>query len=244
MIAAALIPAAGRGQRMGLEVEKQFVKLAGKPLLAHTLAQFEATAGVDQIVVIVPPGREAFCAQAIVEANGLRKVTRIVAGAETRQRSVMAGFRCLGDEVDVVVIHDGARPFVSPSMIQGSIEQAYRCGSAIVAIPVSDTLKRVSEAGEVVGTVDRQQLWRAQTPQAFRRSILQRALAHAEAHHIEGTDEAALVESLSQPVHILTGSVWNVKVTTPDDLTFAEALLARYTQRDEQVSGPQAWERR
>lgn len=232
MIAAALIPAAGRGQRMGLAVEKQFMELAGKPLLAHTLARFEATPGIHQIVVIVPSGREAFCAQEIVEPEGLRKVTHIVAGAETRQRSVMAGFRCLGENVDVVVIHDGARPFISPALIQKAIEQAYQFGSAIVAVPVSDTLKRVSIDGQVVETVDRQNLWRAQTPQAFQRSILQRALTHAEERRIEATDEAFLVESLAKPVHILPGSIWNVKVTTPDDLLFAELLLALHPDGD------------
>lgn len=243
MIAAALIPAAGRGQRMGLDIEKQFMKLAGKPLLAHTLARFEATVGIEQIVVIVPPGRETFCERAVVETEGLRKVTHIVAGAETRQRSVMAGFRCLGEDVDVVVIHDGARPFVSPSLIQRSIEQAFQRGSAIVAIPVSDTLKRISADGDVVGTVDREQLWRAQTPQAFRRSLLQRALLHAERHHIEGTDEASLVESLPHAVHILPGSIWNVKVTTPDDLIFAEILLTQYMHMSEQSPSLRAGER-
>jgi 2-C-methyl-D-erythritol 4-phosphate cytidylyltransferase len=212
---------------MGLDIEKQFLELAGKPLLAHTLAHFEATPGINQIVVIVPPGRETFCAREIVEPEGLRKVAHIVAGAETRQQSVAAGFRCVGEDVDVVVIHDGARPFISSSLIQASIEQAYRNGSAVVAIPVSDTLKRVSASGEVVETINRQNLWRAQTPQAFQRSVLERALAYAEECQIEGTDEASLVELLANPVHILLGSIWNVKVTTPDDLLFAERLLAR-----------------
>lgn len=227
MIAAALIPAAGRGQRMGRDVEKQFMQLAGKPLLAHTLARFEATPGIDRIVVIVPPGREVFCDQEIVGAEGFRKVVQIVAGAETRQRSVTAGFRCLGEDVDVVVIHDGARPFVTPSLIQTSIDLAFQHGSAIVAIPASDTLKRVSVEGMVIETVDRRNLWRAQTPQAFHRSILQRALAHAEGHNLEATDEASLVEALSWPVHIIAGSMLNFKVTTPDDLLLAELVLAQ-----------------
>jgi 2-C-methyl-D-erythritol 4-phosphate cytidylyltransferase len=228
MIAAALIPAAGRGRRMGCEVEKQFIQLAGKPLLAHTLACFEATPGIDRIVVIVPPGREVYCAEEIVAVEGFRKVAHIVAGADTRQRSVTAGFRCLGENVDVIVIHDGARPFVTPSLIQTSADLAFQHGSAIVAIPESDTLKRVSVDGTVVETVDRQQLWRAQTPQAFRRSILACALAHAEEHNLEATDEAALVESLSWPVRIIPGSLWNFKITTPDDLHLAKALLAQY----------------
>lgn len=227
MIAAALIPAAGRGRRMGCGVEKQFMQVAGKPLLTHTLACFEAAPGIDRVVVIVPPGREAYCAEAIVAVEGFRKVSRIVAGAETRQRSVTAGFRWIGEDVDVVVIHDGARPFVSPSLIQTSVDLAYRHGSAIVAVPESDTLKRVSADGTVVETVDRQQLWRAQTPQAFQRSILERALAYAEEHDVDATDEAALVESLSWPVRIVPGSMWNFKVTTPDDLRFAQVLLTR-----------------
>jgi 2-C-methyl-D-erythritol 4-phosphate cytidylyltransferase len=230
VIAAALIPAAGRGQRMGRQVEKQFVPLMGKPLLAHTLARFEATPGIDRIVVIVPAGRETFCSQEIIEAEGFQKVACIVAGAETRQGSVTAGFHYVDEQVDVVVIHDGARPFVSPSLIQASIELAFQHGSATVGIPESDTLKHVSSAGTVIETVDRRNLWRAQTPQAFRRSILQRALAYAEKHNIDATDEAALVESLASPVHIIPGSIWNFKVTTPDDFLLAELLLAQRTK--------------
>jgi 2-C-methyl-D-erythritol 4-phosphate cytidylyltransferase len=228
MIAAALIPAAGRGRRMGCDVEKQFMHVAGKPLLAHTLACFEATPGIDRVVVIVPPGREAYCAEEIVAVEGFRKIAHIVTGAETRQGSVTAGFRCVGENVDVVVIHDGARPFVSPLLIQTSVDLAYRYGSAIAAIPESDTLKRVSVDGTVVETVDRQQLWRAQTPQAFQRSILERALAHAEEHDLDATDEASLVESLSWPIRIIPGSMWNFKITTPDDLRLAKILLTEY----------------
>jgi 2-C-methyl-D-erythritol 4-phosphate cytidylyltransferase len=227
MIAAALIPAAGHGRRMGLEVEKQFLPLRGKPLLAYTLAQFEATLSIDRIVLIVPAGREAFCRREIITSEGLRKITHIVAGAETRQRSVMAGFRCLGEDVDVIVIHDGARPFVTPALIQASIEAAMQDGSAVAAIPELDTLKRVSIEGTVLETVDRRNLWRAQTPQAFRRAILQRALGHAERHDLDATDEASLVEALCGPVRIIPGSVWNFKITAPDDFALAELVLAQ-----------------
>jgi 2-C-methyl-D-erythritol 4-phosphate cytidylyltransferase len=226
MIAAALIPAAGRGQRMGLTIEKQFLVLRGKPLLAYTLARFEATPSIDRIVVVVPPGRETLCHREIVEVGGLRKVTHIVAGAETRQRSVTAGFRCLDEDVDVVVIHDAARPFVTPALIRAAIDAAVQDGSAVAAIPESDTLKRVSGEGTVIETVDRRNLWRAQTPQAFRRAILQHALAYAAQHDLDATDEASLVESLSWPVRIIPGSTWNFKITSPDDLALAELLLA------------------
>jgi 2-C-methyl-D-erythritol 4-phosphate cytidylyltransferase len=227
MITAALIPAAGRGQRMGLDIEKQFLPLGGKPLLAYTLARFEATPTINRIVVIVPSGRETFCYQEIIVPWRLRKVTHIVAGAETRQRSVMAGFSCLDEDVDVVVIHDGARPFVTPALIRAAIDAAVVHGNAVAAIPESDTLKRVSGEGTVIETVDRRNLWRAQTPQAFRRPILQCALAYAAQQNLDATDEASLLESLSWPVRIFPGSVWNFKVTSPDDLALAELVLGQ-----------------
>ena len=226
MIVAALIPAAGSGRRMGCGVEKQFLQLGGKPLLAHTLARFEATAAIARVVVIVPPGREEYCRQEIVQPEGFRKVSHVVAGAETRQGSVTEGFRCLSADVDVVVVHDGARPFVTPALIQAAIAAAARDGSAIVALPESDTVKRVDADGAVVETLDRRYLWRAQTPQAFRREILRDALVHAERHHLDATDEAALVECLPHPVRVISGSTWNFKITSPDDWRLAELLLA------------------
>jgi 2-C-methyl-D-erythritol 4-phosphate cytidylyltransferase len=227
MIAAALIAAAGQGRRIGGGIEKQFLRLGTKSLLAHTLARFEATSRIDQIVVIVPPGREAFCRTEVVKAEGFRKISHIIAGAQTRQGSVAAGFQYLGEEVDVVVVHDGARPFVTPSLIHTAIDMAAAVGSVVVAVPESDTLKRVAANHTVVETLDRRQLWRAQTPQAFRRQILQEALRHAARFHAEATDEASLVESLHYPVQIIPGSTWNFKVTSPDDLVLAEFLLTR-----------------
>jgi 2-C-methyl-D-erythritol 4-phosphate cytidylyltransferase len=214
---------------MGGEQEKQFLHLGGKPLLAHTLSRFETASSIDRVVVIVPPGREKFCWQAIVEPEGFHKVTHITAGAATRQRSVMAGFRCLSEDSDVVVVHDAARPFVTPALIEASIAAAVRVGCAVAAIPESDTLKRVTDAGMVQETLDRQQLWRAQTPQAFQRQILRDALAYAVRHQLDATDEAALVEALSLPVQIIPASIWNFKITSPDDLQLAELVLAHPT---------------
>lgn len=227
----ALIAAAGMGRRMGDGLEKQFLQLGRKPLLAHTLTRFEETPGVQRVVVIVPPGREEYCRQEVIGRGRFRKVCQIVPGAETRQGSVGAGFRRVGENVDIVVVHDGARPFVSPALIQASIDVAALKGSAIVAIPELDTVKRASAEGLIVETLDRRGLWRAQTPQAFRREILQEALEHAERLNIAGTDEASLVECLSRPVQIIPGSVWNLKITSPDDLLFAEVLLAHCTAK-------------
>jgi 2-C-methyl-D-erythritol 4-phosphate cytidylyltransferase len=212
---------------MGLDVEKQFLQVRGKPLLAYTLARFEATPTIDRIVLIVPAGRETFCYQEIVAPEGLHKVTHIVAGGETRQRSVIEGFSCLDQDVDVVVIHDGARPFVTPAIIRAAVDTAFADGSAVAAIPESDTLKRVSGVGTVIETVDRRNLWRAQTPQAFRRAILQQALAYAAEHNLDATDEASLIEWLSWPVRIFPGSIWNFKITSPEDLQLAELLLGQ-----------------
>lgn len=230
MKVAALIAAAGTGQRMGGEVEKQFRQLGGKPLLSHTLAAFEETAEIDTVIVIVPPGREEFCRQAVVVRQGFRKVGRIVTGAASRQGSVQAGFRWLDPDIDIVVIHDGARPFVTPALIRAAIDAAARYGSAIAAIPESDTLKRVSGDGVVIETVARQHLWRAQTPQAFQRRILGDALEFAERYHLTGTDEASLVESVPHRVWIVPGSSWNLKITTPDDLLLAELMVAQRTK--------------
>ncbi len=232
MKVAALIPAAGMGRRMGGTLEKQFVQLGGKPLLAHTLARFEETPEVGKVVVIVPPGREEFCRREVIERGGFRKIERIVTGAETRQGSVRAGFQCVEEDVDIVVVHDGARPFVTPALIQAVIEAAAHDGSAIVAIPESDTLKRVSADGVVMETIDRQQLWRAQTPQGFRRQVLQDALEYAERHSLRETDEASLVEGLRRPVRVVPGSSWNLKITSPDDLALARSLLAREAPRN------------
>jgi 2-C-methyl-D-erythritol 4-phosphate cytidylyltransferase len=212
---------------MGHEQEKQFLPLGGKPLLAHTLARFEMASSVDHVVLIVPPGREEFCWRAIVEPQGFHKVTHIATGAETRQRSVMAGFNCLTDDVEIVVVHDGARPFVSPALITASIEGAMQVGCAIAAIPESDTLKRVGVTGRVQETLDRRHVWRAQTPQTFRRQILRDAVLYAGQHHLDATDEAALVEALALPVQIIPASIWNFKITAPEDLQLAELVIAR-----------------
>lgn len=232
MNVAALIPAAGSGRRMGREQEKQFLQLGDKPLLAHTLSRFEMTASVNRVVLVVPPGREEFCWQSIIKPLGFRKVTHITAGAETRQRSVAAGFGCLSEDTDIVVVHDGARPFVTPPLIEAVIAAAVRVGCAIAAIPESDTLKRVAMTGVVQETLDREHLWRAQTPQAFRRQILQDALIYAGQHRLEATDEAALVEALSLPVQIIPSSIWNFKITSPDDLQLAESTLAQEICRE------------
>jgi 2-C-methyl-D-erythritol 4-phosphate cytidylyltransferase len=222
---AALIPAAGSGLRMGGMIPKPYLQLGAREILAHTLDVFEACTAIDEVWIIVAPEHTALCQQTIVERYGYRKVKGVVTGGTTRQESVWHGLQHLGDSVDVVVVHDGVRPFVTDTILRDTLSHAVCYGAAITAVPVKDTLKRVSEAGDVEATVSRDRLWRVQTPQAFRRSLLQAAFLHARDHGVIATDEAALLESFGRVVKVVLGIESNIKVTTPDDLLLAENIL-------------------
>jgi 2-C-methyl-D-erythritol 4-phosphate cytidylyltransferase len=222
---AALIPAAGRGLRMGGTIPKPYLHLGAREILARALDVFEACTAIDEVWIIAAPEHVTFCQQTIVERYGFRKVKGVVPGGTTRQESVWHGLQHLGDSVDLVVVHDGVRPFVTDAILRQTLSHAVRYGAAITAVPVQDTLKRVSEAGDVEATVARDRLWRVQTPQAFQRSLLQAAFLHAWDQGIIATDEAALLESLGKVVKVVRGIESNIKVTTPDDLLFAENVI-------------------
>ncbi|MFH1137024.1 MAG: 2-C-methyl-D-erythritol 4-phosphate cytidylyltransferase [Pseudomonadota bacterium] len=228
--AAAIIPAGGAGQRFGPCQPKQFVELAGWPVLAHTLARFDQISAVDQVVIAIPPHLLEQTRSRILEPFGFGDKHILVAGGATRQESVYLGFMALGDDVDLVVVHDAVRPLVKASVIEDVIEKAREKGAAIAAVPVRDTLKRV-EHGVIQGTLDRSLVWQAQTPQAFRRDILAEALAAAKRDGFQGTDEAALVERLGYPVYVVQGAPDNLKITMPEDLVLAEALID-YTPKE------------
>jgi len=224
MKVSAIIPAAGSGRRMGRP--KQWLTLAGKPLLYWTLAAFERCPEVSGVVLVVPGDDLERVRREIVEPHELRKVRRIVAGGAERQDSVRNGFEILaGSPPDIVVVHDGARPLVTPDILSRAVEATILHGATLVAVPVQDTLKRVNEAGAVLGTLRREGLWQAQTPQSFRYELLEEAYEAAHREGFLGTDEAALVERLGHTVHIVEGSRRNFKVTTPEDIELAERLL-------------------
>jgi 2-C-methyl-D-erythritol 4-phosphate cytidylyltransferase len=222
---AALIPAAGEGRRMGGAMPKQFLPLGGRELLARTLEVFEACTAIDEIWVVVAAEHCAWCQETIVERYGLRKVRGIVAGGTTRQASVWRGLQHVAEAVELVVVHDGVRPLVPELLIQQTLASASQYGAAIAAVPLKDTLKRVSAAHEVEGTVPRERLWRIQTPQAFHHALLRTAFQHAWQHGLQATDEAGLIEAMGHPVKIVPGYEYNVKITTPDDLIFCETFL-------------------
>jgi 2-C-methyl-D-erythritol 4-phosphate cytidylyltransferase len=228
----ALIPAAGMGKRMGASINKQYLQLGGLPIVARTIAVFEQSPLIDGICLVTPADEIPYCREHVVEACGFRKVLAIVAGGKERQHSVMNGLRHLERHTageDVVLIHDGVRPFITPALLQASIEVARTGDGALVAVPAKDTVKIVRE-GLVVETPARETLWQAQTPQSFRFDLIYRAHCRAEQEGFLGTDDASLIERQGGRIRIVTGDYRNIKITTPEDLVLAEAFLAAYQQ--------------
>ncbi|MEE9304900.1 MAG: 2-C-methyl-D-erythritol 4-phosphate cytidylyltransferase [bacterium] len=222
---AAIVPAAGAGVRMEADRPKQFRPLGDRPLLVHTLQRLSDSPLIETVVVVVPADWVAKARSELIEPYGLAKVGAVVAGGAERQNSVAAGLEALGPEVDLVVVHDGVRPFVTEAMVADVVEAARAAGAAVAAIPVAETVKRVAD-GAVVETVSRDGLYRVQTPQAFRREVLAEALERARAEGVVGTDEAALVERFGRPVRVVAGSAVNLKVTSPEDWSLAESILS------------------
>ena len=222
---AALIPAAGSGVRMGGHVAKPFLQLGGREILARTLDVFEHCAVIDEVWVIVAANHLPACRRGIIERYEFGKVQGLVAGGASRQESVWRGLQRVDASVDLVVIHDGVRPFLTETALQATLGCAARHGAAVAAVPLRDTLKRVSEKGEVEATVPRKNLWRTQTPQAFRRHALIAAHRQARERGVRATDDAGLLESMGHPVKVVPGLESNIKITTPEDLILSESLL-------------------
>lgn len=223
---AAIIPAAGKGSRVGSRTPKLFLDLAGEPVLARTISVFARSARIGLIQPVLPRTHLARFARLLARQRWAR-CRPAVAGGRERQDSVAAGLRALPPEVELVVVHDGARPFVTPRLIHRVLEEARRHGAALAAVPVHDSVKRVSAQLFLEGTVDRRTLWLAQTPQAFRAALLREAHERARRDGLEATDDAALVEALGHPVRVVPGSPLNLKITTREDLALARTRSAR-----------------
>ncbi len=220
-----LIPAAGQGKRMESSVKKPYLMLAEKPILSHTIDRFEQNTVIDEIYVIVDEADFITCHKNILKPFGYRKVQELVPGGETRQVSVFNGLGKLSDDVDFVIIHDGVRPFINDKIIFECLEATAEWGAAVSAVPVKETIKIANEECFIVDTPKRDRLWRVQTPQVFRRSLLVEAHKKAVQDGIDAPDDAVLVEKLGFPVKLVMGSYKNVKLTTPEDLRIAETLL-------------------
>ena len=221
----ALILAAGQGKRMGAEKNKPYLLLAEKPILFHTLREFEECPSIDGIVLIVEKHEIDHARTSIVDACGCRKVISVVAGGPKRQDSVWEGIKALNDECELVMVHDGVRPFISQVLLQRAVDTTRETGATVVAVPVKDTIKVVSREKEVLKTLDRETLWAVQTPQTFSHDLLKRAHEKARQDGFYGTDDASLVERIGVPISIIDGSYENIKITTPEDLVLGEAIL-------------------
>jgi 2-C-methyl-D-erythritol 4-phosphate cytidylyltransferase / 2-C-methyl-D-erythritol 2,4-cyclodiphosphate synthase len=226
-----VIPAGGIGSRIGCNRPKQFLPLAGIPILVRTCRVFLSRNDIHILVVAAPTDFYQETVDLLHTHLNQKEVTKVVftVGGSTRQDSVRAGVDALPDEVDVVLVHDAARPLVDQATIDRCLQGAVEYGAVIAAIPVKDTLKLVGDEATIEQTVDRSALWQAQTPQAIRRDLLAQAFAQAAQKKFIGTDEASLLEAAGIPVRVVPGNERNVKITRPEDLAVAEAILAEET---------------
>jgi len=224
---AAIIPAAGVGVRMQSQIPKPYLQLAGKPILAHTLEVFEGVKEVQEVTVVAHPDDLEYCQEEVIAPYGFKKVLRLVPGGKERQDSVYHALKALQqeDDLDIILVHDGVRPFITGDQIRRVIKAARSHGGAILGLPAQDTLKRVNSQGKVIHTLDRKDIWQIQTPQGFQAALLWRAFVEAYSRNFYGTDEASLLEEMGQQVAVIPGDPTNLKITTPEDLQLAEALL-------------------
>jgi 2-C-methyl-D-erythritol 4-phosphate cytidylyltransferase len=228
----AIIPAAGSGSRIGGEVPKQFIEIAGAPILIHTIRRFDACPDINRICIGL--SREASAFQSRIDEFGLNKPVMFVSGGKERSDSVTNALDAIAEfSPQIVVIHDAVRPFVTPELISAVVGKARLTGAAIAAQSATDTMKE-AESGIIVGTLDRRRIFRAQTPQAFRYDLICRANQEARRSGLEPgslTDDAMLVERLGIEVSIVEGPASNIKITTPEDLAFARFLLEAEVHR-------------
>ena len=221
----ALIVAAGKGQRMGGKVKKQFLPLKGMPLLFYTLKSFEEFVGIENIYLVLDEGDFEYCTREIIKKYGIKKVSQLVPGGEQRQDSVWNGLKAMEGHCDMVIVHDGVRPFVSLDILKRLMTAMKDAQAVITAIPARDTIKRVDGRGIVVDTLQRNALFHIQTPQGFRYDLIKEAYKKALKKGIRGTDDAYFVERMGMRVKVIEGSSFNIKITTPEDVALAHYIL-------------------
>lgn len=221
----AVVVAAGSGVRLGAGTPKQFLLLGGRPVLAWALEAFQRCDAVDEIILVTKPEYVDFCRNELAPRHGLTKVSDVTPGGQERQDSVAAGLSRCSPETDVVLVHDGARPFARREDIERVIEGAAAHGCCTLGAPMKDTVKVCGPEGNILHTLERGSLWSVQTPQGFRRAVLAEALEAARESGFQATDDVQLVERLGHAAVAVPGSGFNIKITTPEDMVFAGAIL-------------------
>ncbi len=220
-----VIPAAGMGKRMKRKINKQYIKLNNKSILAHTVEKFERCEMIDEIVIVVRNDEIEYCKENVVKKYKFEKVSKIICGGEERQDSVYNGIKAINEACDIILIHDGARPLIDNKTIIRSIKETLVYDACVVGVPVKNTIKIVNSEGYISDTPDRNKLWAVQTPQIFKYDILNKAHKIAKQNSQKATDDSMLVEGIGYEVKMIMGSYDNIKITTPEDLSIAKAIL-------------------
>lgn len=223
-----IIAAAGKGKRMGADINKQFILLNNKPILVHTLEKFQGINWITEVVVVVHP-EEVNHVQELIKKHNLF-VTNVVSGGVERQDSIQKGLRYIKSEW--VMVHDGARPFISSHKLDELHLNVNTKDAVVLGVPVKDTVKVIDDSGIIMDTPDRKSLWAIQTPQAFRTSILRAAFDNAKKDGFIGTDDSSLVERIGVKVHVIEGEYNNIKITTQDDLIHAQIILQHWSDKN------------
>lgn len=219
-----IIVAAGSGKRMNMDINKQFIKLNKKEIIAHTIDVFYKNENVDEIIVCIKKEEEELFKDKIINKYSFKNI-KIAYGGKERQDSIYNGLKCLDDKCDIVLIHDGARPFVDDRIINESIKVAREKKAVVVGTPVKDTIKVVCD-GIINDTPNRVNLWAAQTPQVFEYKLITKAYEEAYESNYYGTDDSMLVENIGQEVTMIMGSYDNIKITSPEDISIGEQILS------------------
>jgi 2-C-methyl-D-erythritol 4-phosphate cytidylyltransferase len=221
----AIVPAAGTGERMGIDRKKPYLLLNQRPLLYYTLTALASIPSIAQIIVAVAPGDERFCQQQVLEKFHFNNSIQLIPGGSSRQESVRRLLERVPDDAQLVLIHDGARPLITPELLEQAISETRVWKATVLAVPVKDTIKSANDTLQIEKTISRERLWAIQTPQTIERSVIWEAHQRASQEGFIGTDDAALVERLGVQVKIVMGSYDNIKITTLEDLVIGEALL-------------------
>ncbi|MDH3721933.1 MAG: 2-C-methyl-D-erythritol 4-phosphate cytidylyltransferase, partial [Desulfobacteraceae bacterium] len=221
----AIIVAAGKGIRMKGTMRKQYLDLSGRPVLAHSIMAFDSCSQVAEIYLVVPKEDIEYCQNKILSLLDLKNQINLVHGGAKRQDSVYNGLQSIDKDTETVVIHDGVRPLIHPEELKECILGSKKYGACILGTPASDTLKRVDKSGIIEATLPRENIWLAQTPQAFQYDLILKAHETARRDGYVGTDDASLVERLGADVKIINGSRFNIKITQKEDLAVAKAMF-------------------